>query len=361
MPRTDWLISDEDFLRDERLLASVDAGYQAVDLARYLAEDYRPPTPMLLRRSDGRGLLYPAKRHWLQGEPESGKSWLALFACAEVLWRGGRVVYFDWESDAAEITGRLRALGVGTGRIASGLHYISPPGPFHGKNEKGLMLHLAVNEFYDASTQRAAELVVFDACAEAMTVEGLDENSNRDVETWWRGVPTVALQQGCAVLVIDHVTKSDEGRGRWARGAGHKLGLCDTAYRVDKVAEFAPGLVGKAQLSVAKDRPGGVRSFAVGGKGAGLFILDATDSEALDAVIHPNLSEEEHAERARDELLLRLEQLSVTEPLSKSALAARLGRGGRAKAEELIRVGALVRAGERRGHDLWRPNLSAVV
>ena len=37
----------------------------------------RPPPPQLLKRSDGKNLLYQGKIHWFQGEPGSMKSMIS--------------------------------------------------------------------------------------------------------------------------------------------------------------------------------------------------------------------------------------------------------------------------------------------
>lgn len=93
----------------------------------------------------------------------------------------------------------------------------------------------------------------------------------------------LALNTGAAVLMIDHVTKSGEGRGRYAIGGQSKMaGLTGAAYTVDVVEPLGRGLRGILSVRVAKDRPGGVRGWAgdVRTKDrtqeVGLFILDST-------------------------------------------------------------------------------------
>jgi hypothetical protein len=68
------------------------------------------------------------------------------------------------------------------------------------------------------------------------------------------------------VALLDHVTKDAQGRGRYAIGAQHKLASIDgAAYSLEVVRPFGRGLTGVARIDVTKDRPGFVRSFAVGG------------------------------------------------------------------------------------------------
>ena len=61
------------------------------------------------------------------------------------------------------------------------------------------------------------------------------------------------------MLISDHVSKSSEERGRWARGSGAKLGRYDgVSYNIGLIEAYAPGHAGAVKLTVAKDRNGGV-------------------------------------------------------------------------------------------------------
>ena len=44
-----------------------------------------PPKPAVLQRTDGHALFYRGKPNTLFGDPEDGKIWIALAACAETL------------------------------------------------------------------------------------------------------------------------------------------------------------------------------------------------------------------------------------------------------------------------------------
>lgn len=68
---------------------------------------------------------------------------------------------------------------------------------------------------------------------------------------------------GAAVALIDHVTKSQEGRGRWAIGSERKLsGLDGAAYGFETVLPFGRGKTGTVKITVAKDRCGHIRQHA---------------------------------------------------------------------------------------------------
>jgi hypothetical protein len=58
------------------------------DVAGLLAGDLpEPPAPELLRRTDGNAMFYKGQVNMLFGEPESGKTWVALAAVSEALYR----------------------------------------------------------------------------------------------------------------------------------------------------------------------------------------------------------------------------------------------------------------------------------
>ena len=64
------------------------------------------------------------------------------------------------------------------------------------------------------------------------------------------------------MLLLDHVVKDRESRGRWPIGGQHKLAGIDVAYSLRLIEPFARGRTGRAAVKVEKDRPGRVREFA---------------------------------------------------------------------------------------------------
>ena len=101
------------------------------------------------------------------------------------------------------------------------------------------------------------ELVVLDSVPESLAAEGADENHSRDVGRWAARLPRLLARAGACVLLVDHVTKAEEGRGRWARGSGEKLALVDgAAYSLNVSAAFSRYVSGSGTLTVAKDRHG---------------------------------------------------------------------------------------------------------
>ena len=175
------------------------------------------PAPTLLTRTDGTPLLYRGRVHWLQGEPESLKSWLANLGVAQVLEAGGACMWIDFEDDEGGLTARLLALGVPKATLLDQqrFRYLRPDEPLYDRH--GVAGPGAV-DFDEALRAIAWDLVVVDGVTEAMTLEGLALIDNADVARWMRLIPKrIASVSGAAVAVIDHLTKSRETR-LWQRG-----------------------------------------------------------------------------------------------------------------------------------------------
>jgi hypothetical protein len=99
-------------------------------------------------------------------------------------------------------------------------------------------------------------VVVIDASAGVYSLEGLDDNKRLDVEkvstlyvkSFWRN--------GIATILIDHVVKDGEARGRYAIGSERKLGGADVHFGFDTVHPISRGTAGKYKIIVHKDRGG---------------------------------------------------------------------------------------------------------
>ncbi|UYM03444.1 hypothetical protein [Solicola gregarius] len=97
-----------------------------------------------------------------------------------------------------------------------------------------------------------------------MALHGLDPDKNNDAATFAQLLPRRIAASGAAAVSLDHVTKSREGRGRWAIGAQHKLsGLDGASYVLDNRTPFGVGLTGRTTVRIAKDRPGQLRRNAL--------------------------------------------------------------------------------------------------
>jgi hypothetical protein len=127
-----------------------------------------------------------------------------------------------------------------------------------------------------------------------MVLHGLDPLSNKDCAQFGRWLPTAIARHGPAVVSLDHVTKSADGRGRYAIGAVHKLnGLDGAAYLLDNRHPFGIGVKGTSTVKIAKDRPAQIRRHCPPTAGGlhwyGDLVLDSHDENfaELDVVAAP--------------------------------------------------------------------------
>lgn len=244
--------------------AGRDTSWAALDLDAALTGSELDPPPSILPRTDGACLLYAGAVHTLAGEPGCGKTWIALQAAVVELQAGHGVVYVDFEDRATRVVGRLLQLGAKPDQILDHFHYVRPHEALDHRGRGALGAHLP-----------HATLAVLDGVTEAMTLHGLDLSANPDVAQFYALLPRWIADRGPAVVLIDHVIKDDDKRGKWSIGGQHKLaGLDGAAYQVKAIEPFGRGKRGTAVVTVAKDRPGYIEEFALG-RAVGHFTLDA--------------------------------------------------------------------------------------
>ena len=181
------------------------------DLGRHLRADRTD----LLPREDGRCLRSRGLVHSFHGESESGKSMFAQIESARILRNDGRVLYVDFESDASAVVGRLLLMGCAAAQIKTGMRYVQPDKRPSAESEAPAYLALLAQTF---------DLAVIDGVTEGMGVFGVDSSMDNDkVALWVRTFPRrVAQHTGAATVLIDHVTKNSDSRGRFAIGAQAK-------------------------------------------------------------------------------------------------------------------------------------------
>jgi KaiC/GvpD/RAD55 family RecA-like ATPase len=290
--------------------------------------------PVHLRRDDGRALLYAGRVHALFGEPEACKGWISLHAAAECLSDGGRVLLVDFEDSAPSVVGRLLAIGADRDEILERFTYVRPDEP---------LAETAVREFGQAA--KDVTLAILDGVTEALTLHGLDLASNTDVAKWLEKLPRRLARAGAAVVLIDHVVKDREHRGRYAIGAQHKLAGVDCAYSVKVLEPFGRGRDGRVQITVTKDRPGHVRGAAVDGRVADVYLTSEPDG-AVTVTLHATT--EGSAATFRPTVLMERVSRAVEERAGLSKRAIRDAVRGRAKhvdlARELLTAEGFIRA-----------------
>ena len=268
--------------------------WQPVDLLPILNGTAIATLPSLFHRSDNVALLYAGKVHSFYGESESGKSWLAQYACAQTIAQERDVIYIDFESDAADIVERLRLLGVPAALIRAHFTYIRPEA---APNEADQHWQTILGNNY--------ALAIIDGVTEALTIWGGETKDNDTITLWTRRFPRrLAKTTGAAVVTIDHVAKDKDNRGRFAIGGQAKLAALDgAAYLIEPAEVMAPGKVGKLVMRVTKDRPGQIRKH--GGEyrasdrtqPVAEAVMDATGNSLDVAMYPPKSSDEAHAER----------------------------------------------------------------
>ncbi len=219
----------------------------AEEIAAVFSGDYQPPLPEVLRRSDGNCMLYRHRVNSLAGEPGGGKTWIALHAGAEVLAEGGRVLLIDYEDRLDTAVRRLAALGADQASIVDRFTYISPTFAIKGGSVPTNVLERSVG----------ADLVIIDSMGEALAHSELDQNVDKEVRSWIDRTARRMADGGAAVLVLDHVTKDGEHRGRWAIGSQRKLAAIDgIAYMMNTLTAATKETEGHAVIKCSKDRLG---------------------------------------------------------------------------------------------------------
>lgn len=218
------------------------------DIARALNEP--PVMPSMMPRSDGMHLLYPNSVTWITAEPESGKTWLALHAVADVLSWGGHVTILDYEN-GIPLLERAILMGIDPQRLIRQVHLKSFPTSWVDNQERVLGEVQATG----------SRLVVIDSCQSAMASAGLDPVDNADVARFYDFVRRTTIG-GASAVVLDHLRKDDSASSRYPMGAGQKLAQATVALGMERRSAMAPGRTGQAALYLHKDRHGQLRKFA---------------------------------------------------------------------------------------------------
>lgn len=201
----------------------------------------------LLQLTNNTHLIYTGKVNSLSGEPSTGKTWIALHTAAQQIENENNVIIIDFEDTLTTTVQRLATLGTPHHLITRHLHYIEPGVAARGGSIPPEILHLATT----------CTLTIIDSSGEAMAAVGSNQMDDNDVATWLARVPRTIARQGPAVLLLDHVTKDTDNRGRWAIGSQRKLaGITGIAINATTITAFSKDRPGRIKLTCAKDRPG---------------------------------------------------------------------------------------------------------
>lgn len=237
----------------------------------------KPVAPVLLKREDGHALFYAGKINVLFGDPECGKTWIALAAAVEALNAGRRVAIIDLDHNGVgTILTRLLALGADREALGSQdrFRYAEPE-----DGDELIQVVAALRAWRPA-------VAVMDSLGELLPMLGMSSNSPDDYTSANRRTLTVLANVGTCVIAIDHLPKSDDAREHGQTGTiAKKRTVNGVTLRVTVAEPFAPGRGGAASMAVEKDREGGVRANcpAVGKRPpAGRFVMTAQPDGSLD-------------------------------------------------------------------------------
>lgn len=190
-------------------------------------------------------LVVAGRIHLVYGEPESGKTIIALSWVVQCIERGVPVVFVDEESGLQAIARLLIAMGVDS--VDPLLHYF----PF-------VSLSLEDTEALMAYVDEVRPgLVVFDSLTDMLAGAGLDENAGIEVTRWFMEVPTRITRSDWepAVVLIDHIAK-DAGNTNYSVASRAKKAKSDVQWLVTKTADFGPDKTAPVDLTRKKNRPG---------------------------------------------------------------------------------------------------------
>jgi hypothetical protein len=189
------------------------------------------------------GLIYRRKRHVLIGPPEAAKTLAALIVGLEHM-RGGHGPFALVDLEMGEHATRLLLEELGaTADEIRGIWYATPEAP-------------PQQDDLDQLADAGVTLVIIDAAAGAYGVSALDDNKRADAERFGQLWVEPLWRRDIATLLLDHVVKNSDNRGRFAIGSERKLGGVDVALGLEAVKQLHRGGRGLIRITTHKDRPG---------------------------------------------------------------------------------------------------------
>jgi len=283
------------------------------DLWPVMIDDEVSDAPALLSRSDGQCLLYPGRVHAFNAETESGKSWIALYSCVQEIEAENHVVYIDFEDQAKGITDRLKDLGLTQESIHEFFHYTRPSDAISAQSK----------ELIKASVESMGPtLVIIDGVTEVMAMNSWSIIDNDDVAKFLEALPRPIARLGPAVVLIDHVVKNKEGRGKFGIGGQHKLaGIDGAAFGLEVLRPFGRERDGLARIVITKDRPGHLYKAATDTKVVAHMRLLSLGGQVNLALVCPDgAGDDDHSPRLELMEKITRHMEYQTEPQSKNAI-----------------------------------------
>jgi hypothetical protein len=190
------------------------------------------------------GLIYKGKRHTISGPPETAKTLFALILGLEHMRGGhGGFALIDFEMGERAIRLLLEDLGATKNEIAD-VYYVAAESAPDADD---------IQDLADANVT----LAVVDAAVGAYHVSGLDDGDRGDAERFGLAWIDPLWTRGIASIVIDHVVKNSEARGKYTIGSERKLGRVDVHLGLETVGkQLHRGGSSIVRVTTHKDRPG---------------------------------------------------------------------------------------------------------
>jgi archaellum biogenesis ATPase FlaH len=238
-------------------------------IGRLIKQGIEPP--VFLERD----IVIDGSLHWLYGDSESGKTWLALWLVKRRIEAGQRALYLDQENGPEVIGERLEILGCNPETIDRYLGYYEEP---------DLQLDpKSVKRILERIKEINPALTVFDSTRGFLTAAGLEESSNDDLDKLYALLLKPIRSAKRTAVVLDHIGHG----GNHARGAKRKRDMCDVMFEVSSTG-FDESKLGEIRLTRRKGRRGHVPeriTFSAGGGEKG-FVFERsagtiTDLESL--------------------------------------------------------------------------------
>lgn len=306
---------------------------QYADIGALLKDGFPPaPAPQVLRDNIGVGMFYAGQVNLLFGDPESGKTWVALAAVAEALQLGRKAAVLDLDHNGVQaVVSRLLDLGAPETALTDleRFRYAEPADAAE---------LLAVVR--DLSANWIPHVAVVDSMGEVLPLLQASSNSPDDFTRAHGLVLKPLAVAGACVIVIDHLAKNTESRAMGSTGtAAKKRAVGGVSMRVTIQNQFTPGRGGSCTLTIAKDRHGGLRARRSTGDReplAGTFKLYGDDNTAMWSLFAPTDGQPNPTEQADDALvakLLNMETPPANVREAREALGCRMEAASKAMAE----------------------------
>ncbi|WP_200935274.1 hypothetical protein [Leifsonia sp. Leaf336] len=210
------------------------------------------PAPTVGLRDDGVGLFYRGQENQIIGDPETAKTLMVQCVQADMLSVGGSALIVDIDHNGVEPTlARLISMGVDPDVLSDPqrFRYAAP-------NDAEEMLAVVAD-----LKDWVPDIALVDSIGELMVMFHASSNSPDDYTAMHSAALKPFAVHGSALVTIDHLAKNSESQSYGATGtAAKKRAVGGVMLRSTVLDRFTPGNGGRAQLTIVKDRHGGLRA-----------------------------------------------------------------------------------------------------